>query len=213
MDPGTVTNPVEGQPTTEPAFGLPALWIHPSAKDIAAASGYTVVDPLTVLITHLSEIFKRYAPDLLSRQDVQALLDKVKTQAPALVNGVVPEQITLGEVHKVLRMLLRERVCIRDMVTILEALSDAAAITRDPVQLYRARKNRSRQNHNRTAQGNPTGSFTPFWSTRKWNALYSTTSATPTPEWFPLRTRVSSSGWRRRQAASWSRLRHWERKP
>lgn len=135
MDPGTVVNPVEGQPTTEPAFGLPALWIHPSAKDIAAASGYTVVDPLTVLITHLSEIFKRYAPDLLSRQDVQALLDKVKTQAPALVTGVVPEQITLGEVHKVLRMLLRERVCIRDMVTILEALSDAAAVTRDPVQL------------------------------------------------------------------------------
>jgi len=135
MNPGTATATLPGQPTTEPAFGLPALWIPASSRDSAASSGYTVVDAMTVLVTHLSEVFRKHASEILSRQDVQVLLDRVKVQSPALVDGVVPDQITLGEVHRVLRMLLRERVPIKDMPTILEALSDASALTRDPVML------------------------------------------------------------------------------
>lgn len=135
MNPGTATSTLPGQPTTEPAFGLPALWIPSSSRDTAVSSGYTVVDAMTVLITHLSEVFRKHAPELLSRQDVQTLLDRVKVQSPALVDGVVPDQITLGEVHRVLRLLLKERVSIKDMPTILEALSDASALTRDPVML------------------------------------------------------------------------------
>ncbi|MGQ9697817.1 MAG: FHIPEP family type III secretion protein, partial [Armatimonadota bacterium] len=135
MNPGTATSELPGQPTTEPAFGLPALWIPGSFRETAISGGYTVVDAMTVLITHLSEVFRKHAAELLSRQDVQAILDRVRVQFPALVDGVVPDQITLGEVHRVLRMLLRERVAIKDIPTILEALSDASAVTRDPVML------------------------------------------------------------------------------
>lgn len=131
MNPGTAEDEIEGIPTTEPAFGLPAIWISESQRDRAEMLGYTVVDPPSIIATHMTEIIKRHAHELLGRQDVQTLLDNVKATYPAIVEELVPKQLTLGEVQKVLCNLLREGVSIRDMVTILEALADYAPITRD----------------------------------------------------------------------------------
>ncbi|HEY8420984.1 MAG TPA: flagellar biosynthesis protein FlhA [Thermoclostridium sp.] len=131
MNPGTAEDEIEGIPTTEPAFGLPALWITESQRDRAEMLGYTVVDPPSIISTHMTEVIKRHAHELLSRQDVQTLLDNVKSNYPAIVEELVPKQLSLGEVQKVLCNLLREGVSIRDMVTILETLSDYAAVTRD----------------------------------------------------------------------------------
>ena len=131
MNPGTAEDEIEGIPTTEPAFGLPALWITESQRDRAEMLGYTVVDPPSIISTHMTEVIKRHAHELLSRQDVQTLLDSVKSNYPAIVEDLVPKQLSLGEVQKVLCNLLREGVSIRDLVTILEALSDYASVTRD----------------------------------------------------------------------------------
>ncbi|AGC67721.1 flagellar biosynthesis protein FlhA [Thermoclostridium stercorarium subsp. stercorarium DSM 8532] len=131
MNPGTAEEEIEGIPTTEPAFGLPALWITESQRDRAEMLGYTVVDPPSVISTHMTEVIKRHAHELLSRQDVQTLLDNVKSSYPAIVEELVPKQLSLGEVQKVLCNLLREGVSIRDMVTILETLADYAPVTRD----------------------------------------------------------------------------------
>lgn len=131
MNPGTAEDEIEGIPTTEPAFGLPALWITESQRDRAEMLGYTVVDPPSIISTHMTEIIKKHAHELLSRQDVQTLLDSVKSNYPAIVEELVPKQLSLGEVQKVLCNLLREGVSIRDLVTILEALSDYAPVTRD----------------------------------------------------------------------------------
>jgi flagellar biosynthesis protein FlhA len=131
MNPGTAEEGLEGIPTTEPAFGLPALWISPAQREQAELLGYTVVDAVTVLTTHLTEVIRTYAPALLSRQDVQTLLNTLRRDYPALVDELVPNLLTLGEVQKVLQNLLRERVSIRDLVTILEALADYARQTRD----------------------------------------------------------------------------------
>ncbi|NLM10759.1 MAG: flagellar biosynthesis protein FlhA [Clostridiaceae bacterium] len=131
MNPGTAEDEIEGIPTTEPAFGLPALWITENQRDRAEMLGYTVVDPPSIISTHMTEIIKRHAHELLSRQDVQTLLDSVKSNYPAIVEDLVPKQLSLGEVQKVLCNLLREGVSIRDLVTILEALSDYASVTRD----------------------------------------------------------------------------------
>jgi flagellar biosynthesis protein FlhA len=122
-------------PTTEPAFGLPALWIAPEEREHAENLGYTVVDPTSVMTTHLSEVIRQHAPSILSRQDVQSLLDSVKAEHPTLVGELVPELLSIGEVQKVLQHLLAERISIRDLVTILEALADSARITRDQDQL------------------------------------------------------------------------------
>lgn len=122
---------LEGIPTKDPTFGLPALWISESRRDEAELAGFTVVDPTSVIATHLTEVIKRYAHELLSRQDVQNLIDHVKKTNPAVVNELSPEQISLGEIQKVLANLLRERVSIRDLVTILETLADCARMTRD----------------------------------------------------------------------------------
>lgn len=127
-----VQEKLEGIKTTDPTFGLPALWIPVSRKEEAELSGYTVVDTISVLATHLTEIIKKYAHEILSRQDVQNLLDHVKKTNPAVVNELYPELLNLGEIQKVLSNLLREGVAIRDLVTILEALSDAARSTRVP---------------------------------------------------------------------------------
>lgn len=118
-------------PTTEPAFGLPACWIPESQKMAAELEGYTVVDPATVLITHLSELLRAHAHEILTRQDVQALLEKVRRSAPALVDELVPKVMSLAEVHRVLQQLLQERLPIRDMNRILSALGDYAGATRD----------------------------------------------------------------------------------
>lgn len=131
MNPGTAEEEIDGIPTTEPAFGLPAIWITENQRDRAEMLGYTVVDPPSIIATHMTEVIKKHAHELLGRQDVQTLLDNVKNSYPAIVEELVPKLLTLGEVQKVLGNLLREGVSIRDMVTILETLADYAPITRD----------------------------------------------------------------------------------
>jgi len=123
---------LRGEPTQEPAFGLPAVWIAPTDRDRAEMMGYTVVDAETVLITHLSEIVKRYAPELLSRQDVQRLLDNLAQEHPKVIEELIPHHLTVGGVQKVLQNLLREEVPIRDLLTIIETIADNAPQTKDP---------------------------------------------------------------------------------
>ncbi len=135
MDTGAVKEKVEGVPTKEPAFGLSALWIEKSAKEKAQFNGYTVVEPVVVIATHLSEIIRRHAHELLGRQEVQALLDNVALTYPKVVEELVPNLLPLGGVQKVLQNLLREQVPIRDMLTILETLADWAQVTKDPIIL------------------------------------------------------------------------------
>ena len=110
MNPGNATAPLRGIETTEPAFGLPALWIAESQKTEAEMSGYSVVDAPTVLITHLGEMIRQHADEIISRQDVQALLDHLRKTAPAVVEELVPKLLTISEIHRVLQGLLKERV-------------------------------------------------------------------------------------------------------
>lgn len=131
MNPGTATAPIDGIPTTEPAFNLPALWISDSARAEAEMSGYTVIDPTSVIATHLTEIIKGHAPDLLGRQETSALLDNVKTHYPVVVEELVPNLLTVGEIQRVLQNLLRERIPIRNLLLILESLADAARVSKD----------------------------------------------------------------------------------
>jgi flagellar biosynthesis protein FlhA len=126
MDPGTVTKKIRGIETVEPAFGLPALWITESQKESAELSGYTVVELPAVLATHITEIIKRHAHDLLTRQDVKNLIDNLKEHNAAVVEELIPGILSAGETHKVLRNLLRERVSIRDLSLIMETLADVA---------------------------------------------------------------------------------------
>ena len=132
MNPGTVTEEIPGEETVEPAFGLPAIWINEAFRERAELCGYTVVDPISVLATHLTEIVKGHADELLGRQDVQTLIDSVKQDHPAVVSELVPAMMSLGEIQKVLVCLLRERVPVRDLVTILETLADYASFAKDP---------------------------------------------------------------------------------
>ena len=129
---------LKGMPTKEPAFGLPALWVRQNDKGRAELAGYTVVDPLSVLATHLTEVIRNNAPELLGRQEVQEMLDRVKQESPAIVNGLVPDVLSLSEVQAVLRNLLRERIPIRDLGGILEVLVNTGGVTRDPVILAEA---------------------------------------------------------------------------
>jgi flagellar biosynthesis protein FlhA len=131
MNPGTATAPLDGIATTEPAFGLPALWISESARAEAEMAGYTVIDPTSVIATHLTEIIKSHAPDLLGRQETSALLDNVKSHYPVVVEELVPGLLTVGEVQRVLQNLLRERIPIRNLILILETLADAARVSKD----------------------------------------------------------------------------------
>jgi flagellar biosynthesis protein FlhA len=131
MNPGTATQPIDGIPTTEPAFNLPALWIPDSARGEAEMAGYTVIDPTSVIATHLTEIIKSHAPDLLGRQETSALLDNVKTHYPVVVEELVPNLLTVGEIQRVLQNLLRERIPIRNLLLILESLADGARVSKD----------------------------------------------------------------------------------
>ncbi len=131
MDPGVVQEPIAGQQTREPVFNLPALWVTQDQKEQAELRGYTVVDPESVLITHLSETLRRHAWELLSRDDVQMLVDRLKDKQPALVNGVVGDAVPLGLLHRVLQNLLKDGIPIRDLAQILEALGDHAGRTKD----------------------------------------------------------------------------------
>lgn len=135
MNPGTAAEAVPGIPTTEPTFGLPAQWIAPEDRERVQLLGYTVVDPSSVMATHLSETIRRHARDLLGRQEVQALLDHLKPTHPSVVEAVVPQLLPLGTVQKVLQNLLAEGVSIRDLATILEVLADTAPTTKDPILL------------------------------------------------------------------------------
>ncbi len=131
MDPGTVQKEIAGQVTQEPVFNLPALWIEPDQKQQAEISGYTVVDPESVLVTHLSESLKRHAYELLSRDDVQKLVDRLQDKQPTLVNEVVGERVSIGMLQRVLQNLLRNGIAIRDLTQILEVLGDNSARTKD----------------------------------------------------------------------------------
>ena len=123
--------PIGGQDAEEPVFGLPAKWIGPENRPVAEARGYTVVEPSTVIATHFSELVKSKAGELLNRQDVQALIERVRQHEPTVVTELIPEVATIGHVQSVLRALLVERVPIRDLATILEALADAMRLTDD----------------------------------------------------------------------------------
>jgi flagellar biosynthesis protein FlhA len=131
MPPATDTPPVEGIATTEPVFGMRAFWIEPTQREKAERLGYTVVEPSAVIATHLTEVVRQHAADLLGRAEVQQLLDNLKEHNPVVVQELVPDLLTLGEVQKVLQHLLREGIPIRDLVVILEALADYAPRTRD----------------------------------------------------------------------------------
>ncbi|MBO6305354.1 MAG: flagellar biosynthesis protein FlhA [Selenomonadaceae bacterium] len=131
MNSGTVFEEVPGIETIEPAFGLPALWIPETEREQAELNGYTVVDAVSVLATHLTEVIKMHAAEILGRQETQNLIDNLRQTNAALVDDVVPELMSVGEIQKVLANLLRERISIRDMATILEVLSDYARATKD----------------------------------------------------------------------------------
>ncbi|MGG1633567.1 flagellar biosynthesis protein FlhA [Paenibacillus sp. NRS-1760] len=132
MSPGFEDDSVVGIETTEPAFGLPAIWIDEQMKERAELSGYTVVDPPSVVATHLTEIIKRHAHELIGRQETKQLVENVKESYPALIDELIPSILTTGDVQKVLSKLLREKVSIRDLVTIFEALADHGNYTKDP---------------------------------------------------------------------------------
>ncbi len=131
INPGTTQEEIQGVPTKEPAFGLQARWIKAPERERAQLAGYTVVDPTTVLATHITEIIKAHAHELLGRQETKNLLDTVAESHPKVVEELVPKVLSLGEVQKVLQNLLKERVTIRDMVTILETLADFGSLTKN----------------------------------------------------------------------------------
>lgn len=135
MDPGNVTTKISGIETREPAFNLPALWIPDSQREEAMLAGYTVVDPATVIATHLTEVFKRHLSDFLDRQAVQGLLDTVAKHSPKAVEDLVPNVLPLGVVQKVLQLLVRENVSVRDMLTIVETLGDFGGGVKNPETL------------------------------------------------------------------------------
>ena len=131
MNSGTVFEEIQGIDTVEPAFGLPALWITEEQREQAELNGYTVVDAVSVLATHLTEVIRAHADEILGRQETQNLVDNAKKTNSSLVDEVIPDLMSVGEIQKVLANLLRERVSIRDMATILEVLADYARATKD----------------------------------------------------------------------------------
>lgn len=131
MNPGYVEEEITGIPTFEPSFHLPAIWITEGQRERAESLGYTVVDPPSIIATHLTEIIRQYISELLTRQDVQNLINNLKETNPSLVDELVPKLLGLGEVQKVLQNLLKEGISIRDLLTIAETLADYASTTRD----------------------------------------------------------------------------------
>ncbi len=131
MNPGNVEGNIDGIDTIEPAFGLPAKWINESDRERAEIMGYTVVDPSSIISTHLTEVIKRHSHELLGRQEVKQLIDNLRENNGTLVDELIPSQMSIGDVQKVLQNLLREGVSIRDLVTIMETLADYGSVTRD----------------------------------------------------------------------------------
>jgi len=137
MDSGSVQTKIEGRKTTEPVYGLPALWITPANKEKAELNGYTVIDPESVFITHLSETLRKYADELLTREDVQLLVDRLRKTQPSLVGEVVgtDREVSIGLLQRVLKNLLKDGIPIRDLTAILESLGEHASKTKNPVAL------------------------------------------------------------------------------
>ena len=131
MNPGFVEEEIAGIPTFEPSFHLPAIWITEGQRERAESLGYTVVDPPSIIATHLTEVIRQHVAELLSRQDVQNLINNLKETNPALVEELIPKTLGIGEVQKVLQNLLREGISIRDLLTIFETLADYASTSRD----------------------------------------------------------------------------------
>lgn len=155
MNSGTVFEEVPGIETVEPAFGLPALWIPESEREQAELNGYTVVDAVSVLATHLTEVIKQHAAEILGRQETQNLIDNLAKTHQSLVQEVVPELMGVGEIQKVLANLLDERISIRDMATIMEVLSDYSRVTKDTEILTEyVRHAMARQITQQVVQGN-----------------------------------------------------------
>jgi flagellar biosynthesis protein FlhA len=135
LNPGSITGEVDGIDTIEPAYGIPSKWITKDKKELAEIYGYTVIDPLSVLVTHLSEIVKSHAHELLSRQDVSQLLDNLKKTNESLVSEVIPNMVSYGNIQKILGNLLSEGVPIKDMETIIETISDYGSSIKDTEML------------------------------------------------------------------------------
>lgn len=131
MNPGFVEEEITGIPTFEPSFHLPAIWITEGQRERAESFGYTVVDPPSIIATHLTEVVRSHIAELLTRQDVQSLIDNIKESNSVLVDELVPKLLGIGEIQKVLQNLLREGISIRDLLTIFETLADHASVTRD----------------------------------------------------------------------------------
>src|SRR5262245_56540758 len=170
INPGNATEPIDGTPTKEPTFGLSAFWITKDSRERAQLMNYTVVDPATVLATHLTETVRSHAYELLGRQEVKALLDFVAETHPKLTEELVPKTLSLGEVQKVLQNLLRERVSIRDLVTIFETLADYGTQSKDYItltEMTRAALNRSITKSLLNDQGElPVITLAPHWEER-----------------------------------------------
>jgi flagellar biosynthesis protein FlhA len=130
--------PLEGLATMEPAFGASAIWIVPGLQEQALANGYAVVDQTSVLATHLAEVIRQFAHELLTRQEVKRLLDALAETQPKLIDELVPRLLALGEAHRVLQQLLREQVSVRDLTSILEALIETAPVNKSQVSLVEA---------------------------------------------------------------------------
>ncbi len=179
INPGTASSPIEGSATREPAFGLPAWWIPVAQREHASASGYTVVDPTTALSTHVSESIRAFLPDLLSRQQTKEMIDRVAQTAPKLVEELIPKIVSVGDVQRVLKQLLRERVPVRDLATILEAIADApSSATKDADSLteaVRAALGRTICRQYQTDKGElPTISLTPSLEAKLMQAIVRT---------------------------------------
>lgn len=132
LDSGAATAQLEGIDAVDPTYGMPGVWVSNDQKDYAESVGYTLIDPVSVLITHLSEMIKTHAHEIISREDVQKLVDNITKDNPTIVKEVIPALVTLGGLHEVLKNLLRERVPIRDLVTVLETMGDVALKTKEP---------------------------------------------------------------------------------
>ena len=131
MNPGYVEEEITGIPTFEPSFHLPAIWITESQRERAETMGYTVVDPPSIIATHLTEVIRTHIDELLTRQDVQNLINNVQESNATLIGELVPKLLSIGEIQKVLQNLLKEGISIRDLITIFETLADYATTTRD----------------------------------------------------------------------------------
>jgi len=132
MSPGIDDDSIEGIQTIEPAFGMPALWVNEEMKEEAELAGYAIVDPPSVVSTHLTEVIKRHAHELIGRQEVKSLVENVRETSPAVIEELIPQMMAIGDVQKVLMKLLKEKVSIRNLLVILETLADYSSQTKDP---------------------------------------------------------------------------------